>query len=115
MFRRVLCSLSLAASIVIVGSASSYGQTPNYRRLGQEALDNNPEVKKAGQDAWKKSGQFIESVGKAFGTAVWGTGVYCYGTQQAAPCPRSDSSDNEANSQPNNTRYPNPSRGRQQN
>ncbi|OBQ18340.1 MAG: hypothetical protein AN488_17060 [Anabaena sp. WA113] len=114
MFRRVLCSLSLAASIVIVSSASSYGQTPNFRPV-KEALDNNPEVKKAGQNAWKKSGQFIESVGKGVGTAVGGTGLYCYGTRQAAPCPRSDSSDNEANSQPNNTRYPNPSRGRQRN
>ena len=33
MFRRVLCSLSLAASIVIVGSLSSYGVTPNERKI----------------------------------------------------------------------------------
>ena len=109
MFRRVLCSLSLAASIVIVSSASSYGQTPNGRP--REALENNPEVKKAAQNTWEK----IESTGKGFGYFFGGSGIYCFGTKQAAPCPPSGSSDNEANSQPNNTRYPNPSRRRQQN
>ena len=99
MFRRVLFSLSLAASIVIVSSASSYGQTSNYR-LAKEAVENAPKVKKAAQNTWVKSGQFIESVGKAIGSLLAGTGVYCFGTQLASPCPRSDSSHYLTNSQP---------------
>ena len=116
MFRRVLCSLSLAASIVIVSSASSYGQTSNYR-LVKEAVEITQKIiqKKKPQDAWKTSGQLIKTSGENVRNFGMGIGSYCFGTKQAAPCPPSGSSDNEANSQPNNTRYPNPSRRRQQN
>ncbi|KHG39921.1 hypothetical protein OA07_20665 [Aphanizomenon flos-aquae 2012/KM1/D3] len=106
MFRRVLCSLSLAASIVIVSSASSYGQISQYRRA-KEAVENIPEVKKAAQNTWERSGQFIESVGKGIesagkgiGNFLAGTGLYCFGTQLASPCPRSDSPHYLTNSQP---------------
>lgn len=106
MFRRVLCSLSLAASIVIVSSASSYGQTSNYR-LAKEAVENAPKVKKAAQNTWEQSGQFIKFVcenvkdfGMGIGSLLAGTGSYCFGTKQAFPCPRSDSSHYLTNSQP---------------
>jgi hypothetical protein len=92
MFRRVLCSLSLAASIVIVGSLSSYGVTPNERKI-RAAI-------KITQLITQKKKPLIESAGENVRNFGIGIGSYCFGTKQAFPCPRSDSSDNETNSQP---------------
>ncbi|MFO0098902.1 MAG: hypothetical protein ACK52E_12700 [Aphanizomenon sp.] len=101
MFRRVLCSLSLAASIVIVSSASSYGVTPNGRQIAEAAKIAQKIIqKKKPQDAWKTSGQLIKTSGEIVRDVGTGAGLYCLGTKQAPPCPRSDSSDNKTNSQP---------------
>ncbi|MFN6395393.1 MAG: hypothetical protein ACK4V9_13255 [Aphanizomenon sp.] len=101
MFRRVLCSLSLAASIVIVSSASSYGVTPNGRQIAEAAKIAQKIIqKKKPQDAWKTSGQLIKTSGENVRNFGMGIGSYCFGTKQAPPCPRSDSSDNKTNSQP---------------
>ena len=101
MFRRVLCSLSLAASIVIVGSPSSYGVTPNGRQIAEAAKITQKIIQKMKpQDAWKTSGQLIKTSGENVRNFGMGIGSYCFGTKQAPPCPRSDSSDNKTNSQP---------------
>ncbi|HCQ20477.1 MAG: hypothetical protein AN481_04835 [Aphanizomenon flos-aquae LD13] len=101
MFRRVLCSLSLAASIVIVSSASSYGVTPNGRQIAEAAKIAQKIIqKKKPLDAWKTSGQLIKTSGEIVRDVGTGAGLYCLGTKQAPPCPRSDSSDNKTNSQP---------------
>lgn len=82
MFKRSLCSIGLAATIVMGGSYTSYGQTSNFRHdHAVEAPRNNSGNNPAIQQQRNGACQNVRDFGQGVGAIGGGIGVLCLGLE----------------------------------
>ncbi|MEH2374273.1 hypothetical protein [Nostoc sp.] len=72
MFKRSLCSIGLAATIVMGGSYTSYGQTRQFREMEkrtQQGVENNPAIQQGIRNGSEQFKNWSQGVGSLLGGA----------------------------------------------